>query len=190
MFYTNGRALYSLFWRANRNKAQGRWGYARWFGSMTALWFMPALLEGLFVPGRRPDDDEDEQTKALWWLWQFATFPTQAIPLVRDLARALEPGRGGYAEVFNLPPFRAFTAVFKAAGTLFDKAGDVILDDNVLEFEQSEVRPFVEAVGYWGHLPTGQMWTTGTYLYDWMMGYESPEGPVEAARNLAFPRPR
>ena len=44
------------------------------------------------------------------------------------------------------------------------------------------------AVGYWAQLPSRQMYITGSYLYDWMMGYEEPEQPSEVLRGLAFPR--
>lgn len=182
MFYSYFSALYGLGRRRVAGLKQGRIGVPEFAGSVLLLWFLPSVLSEL-IAGRGPEDDEDA---AAWAAWQVARYPLGAMVGVRDLASALGPDGFSY----ELSPV---TSAGRSLADALQAVGGVVLEmmeDGEPDITRREVKAVVEAVGYWGHLPSRQMWITGTYLYDWMMGYEQPETPLEATRNLAFPRPR
>lgn len=181
LFYTFGKALYGMFYRSHRNVKEGRWGKGRFLASMFWIWFLPAAAETL-LPGRGPDDDDDQLE---WWTWHFALWPAQALLGIRDLARALGPD----AFEYKLTPVEdVFTKTVEAAGAVGAQATDLLDGSDDEEMTRGEFKAFIEAVGYWGHLPSRQMWITSEYLYDWMQGTEAPQNPLEAAGGLAFPR--
>jgi hypothetical protein len=63
-------------------------------------------------------------------------------------------------------------------------------DETEFELSESDIKAMTLTAGYWGRLPSRQALITGGALYDWMMGYDAPEGVVDAARDLSFTRPR
>jgi hypothetical protein len=145
-------------------------------GSMAALWFAPAVLSEL-IAGRGPDDGEDWDDYAKRSAFTWATYPLQSIVFVRDLVAAAGPY--GY----DGPP--AMEAIAQTGRALTIPATALDPDE---ELSRADVKAAFEAAGYWGHLPSRQMWITGSYLYDWTTGAESPETVGEAAEGLAFPR--
>lgn len=181
LFYSYASALYSMFWRSTRNTAEGRFSKARFIGSLAAIWFIPVVVETLMMPNRGPDEDDSLEDKAEWWAWKLLTYPATIIPGLRDIVNAADPDGYGYKLT---PVSRAFESV-----AAFGKAGvEAAVEDEPLT--RSDAKALVEAIGYWGQLPTGQFWTTSTAMYDWMMGYDSPEAAMQAPEFLLFPRPR
>lgn len=75
------------------------------------------------------------------------------------------------------PVVSAFEAPIRATGGAIEAVGGEPMS-------RAEVKAAVEAAGYWGKLPSRQMWITGEALYDWMMGYDI------APQDLVFPRQR
>lgn len=180
-FYTFWSALYGLFHRSVSNVQTGRYSIPRFGASILSLWFVQAILSEI-IAGRGPEEDEDWGE---WAAWELARYPFNGVILARDVANALGPDGFDFQLSPTAGAFASLTKALKAVGSVpFE-----MLDDEA-ELTQGELKSIVEAAGYWGHLPTRQMWITGTYLYDWMMGYEAPESAQEAARNLFFTRPR
>lgn len=182
MFYSYFSVLYNLFRRSGSLLAQrGVSDLPRFAGSMAVLWFLPAVL-GELVAGRGPEDDEDYQA---WLLEQTARYPFASVVGVRDVAGGVASKLSQGRAFYDISPVvSAFESGIEAVGGL----AEVGVQDEPMS--RAEWKAMVESVGYWFKLPSRQMWITGEALYDWMMGYDSPEGPLDAARDLAFPRPR
>jgi hypothetical protein len=180
-FYTFWSALYGLFHRSVSNVRTGRYSVPRFGASVLSLWFVQAVLSEI-IAGRGPDDDEDWGE---WAAWELARYPFNGVILARDMANALGPD--GFD--FQLSPTAgAFASTVKALKGVGSVPFEMLEDE--ADLTRGELKSVTEAIGYWGHLPTRQMWITGTYLYDWMLGYEQPQTAQEAARNLLFTRPR
>jgi hypothetical protein len=181
MFYSYFSVLYNLFRRSGGLLAQrGVSDLPRFIGSMAVLWFLPAVL-GELVPQRGPEDDEDELA---WTLEQLARYPFGAVVGVRDVAGGIASYLTQGRMFYDISPVvSAFESAVRAIGGGVQAMGGEPMT-------RAEIKAAVEAAGYWGKLPSRQMWVTGEALYDWMMGYDAPEGPLDAARDLAFPRPR
>ena len=175
MFYSYFSVLYNLMRKEMlQQRAAGVSNLPRFAASMTMLWFMPAILGELLV-GRGPDDDEEWPE---WVATKLAQYPFQAIIGVRDLMNGVLGDYGYEAS----PVFDAGEALVK----LGKSVGSVATGEDVT---RQDVRAALDAAGYWGHLPTKQMWITGSFMYDWMTGADRPASPVEASRNLLFARP-
>ena len=183
LFYTYFNALYNLLRRSGALlKDRGPRDVPRFLGSMAVLWFLPAVLSEL-IANRGPDEEEDEDAMQ-WALWKLARYPFSTVVGARDIASAIGPEAYDY----ELSPLvSAGRSVVESVNAIGKAAGEAFQGDGFYMTE-GEVKQFVLAIGYWGQLPSRQMWITGSYLYDWMMGYEEPEQPAEALRGLAFPR--
>ena len=177
VFYSYFNVLFNLFARRmqmmNFKKPSD---YPRFVASMVALWFAPAVLSEI-VAGRGPDDDEDWDEYAKRSATTWALYPLQSVAFVRDIVSGMGPF--GY----DGPPVVEAMATTATALTLPAQAVD---EDE--EISRAEVKAAVLALGYWGHLPSRQMWITGSYLYDWATGAENPETAAEALEGLAYPR--
>ena len=171
-FFSNGSVLYQLFWRASR-QAKGKGTKAAFLTSILGAWIVPAVIEPL-MRGSSPDDDEDLEDQIAWWFWQITTYPMQALPLVRDFARMMEPG-----SKFNkdfVPPFlRPFTELGKSALAVLDIAGDGELD-------AADIKQFVRTLGYWSNLPLDAPWGMSERLYQWMTGEVLPDNVFQGWR--------
>jgi hypothetical protein len=175
MFYSYFSVLYNLFRRSGGMLAQrGVSDLPRFAGSMALLWVLPAVL-GELIPQRGPEDDEEELP---WLLEQIARYPFASVVGVRDVtggvASYLTQGRMFYD---ISPVVSAFESTISMIGGAVQAVGGEPMS-------RAELKATVEAAGYWGKLPSRQMWITGEALYDWMMGYDI------APKDLLFPRPR
>lgn len=183
LFYSYFSALYNLMRRSGTTLArEGSKDVPRFIASMALLWFLPAVLSEL-IAGRGPEDDEDEMG---WALTQLLRYPASTIVGLRDLAAAIGPEAYDY----ELSPV---TSAFRSVVKTVNNAGEIVADaveGAGVDITQGQLKEFLNAVGYWGQLPTRQMWITGAYLYDVMMGYETPDSVGEFTRNLLFARPQ
>lgn len=175
MFYSYFSVLYNLFRRSGGMLAQkGVSDLPRFAGSMALLWVLPAVFGELFAQ-RGPEDDEEELP---WLLEQVARYPFASVVGVRDVtggvASYLTQGRMFYD---ISPVVSAFESTISSLGGAVQAAGGEPMS-------RAELKATVEAAGYWGKLPSRQMWITGEALYDWMMGYDV------TPKDLLFPRPR
>lgn len=121
-----------------------------------------------------------------WALTQLLRYPASTVVGLRDLAAAIGPE----AYEYELSPV---TSAFRSVVKTVNNAGEIVADaveGAGVDITQGQLKEFLNAVGYWGQLPTRQMWITGAYLYDVMMGYETPDSVGEFTRNLLFARPQ
>jgi hypothetical protein len=175
MFYSYFSVLYNLMRKEiQQQRVGGVKNLPHFAASMALLWLVPAVMQDIMV-GREPPKDE---SWAEWIARNILQYPFQAIVGVRDLMNGIL-GDYGYEPG---PVFDAFKALVGAG-----KAVQHALSED--EVTRHDVRQVIDAIGYWGHLPTKQMWITGSYLTDWLTGQEQPTGPLEAGRNLLFARP-
>jgi hypothetical protein len=166
MFYSYGSALYGLFSRTATNVSEQRWGAGRAAMSLMVLSVLPSVLEPL-VSGRAPDDDDDHFWQ--WWLWNVTTYPLQAVPFVRDAARAFEPGRISFgAKVQASPILGALDTVVRATGAV----ADAVTGD---ELSRGEINAIVNSAGYFLKLPTAQATISFWAMVDWMTGRDEPD---------------
>lgn len=180
MFYSYFSVLYNLMRRSidkNVVNPETR-DLPRFAASMMVLWFAPAVLGELLVD-RGPDDDEDP---AAWAAWRIAKYPTAAIVGVRDIVQAMGPDAYSYELT---PAATAFKTLVGTGNTVLGVAGALAQGEPV-DVDRSDYREAVMALGYWGHLPSRQMWITGEYLYRWMTGEDVPGSATEALRGVAF----
>lgn len=183
LFYSYFSALYNLMRRSGTTLArEGSKDVPRFIASMALLWFLPAVLSEI-ISGRGPEDDEDEMG---WALTQLLRYPASTIVGLRDIAAAVGPE----AYEYELSPV---TSAFRSVVKTINNAGEIVADaveGAGVDISEGQLKEFLNAVGYWGQLPTRQMWITGAYLYDVMMGYETPDSVGEFTRNLLFARPQ
>lgn len=183
LFYTYFNALYNLLRRSGALlKDRGPRDTGRFLASMAVLWFLPAVMSEL-IAGRGPDEDEEEDTMQ-WALWKMLRYPFSTVVGVRDIAAAIGPEAYDYE---LSPVVSAGRSVVESINAIGKAAGEAYRGDG-FELTEGEVKQFIMAIGYWGQLPSRQMWITGSYIYDWMMGYEEPETPADVLQGLAFPR--
>ncbi len=173
MFYSYFSVLYNLM-RRSASQVKDVSDVPRFLASMGFLWFIPAIVSEL-VAQRGPDDDEDWGE---WAAWELARYPFASVVGVRDMAAAVGPD----AYKFELSPV---VEAYRSGAEGMNALGSMAMGDDLSD---SEAQAMLDAVGYWGQLPTRQMYITGSYLYDWMQGYDTPDTPLEAGRNLLFRR--
>jgi hypothetical protein len=119
---------------------------------------------------------------------QLASYPAQTVPVLRDVMNGLEH--------YRYSPSPAFDAFAAATGTVKTtwKAGKIGIgkvtgDEAEEEITRADIKNLVATAGYWGHLPTRQVWITSSFLYDLATGEEQPESAVDVFNGLAFARP-
>ncbi len=174
MFYSYFSVMYNLMRRSGGLALErGVTDVPRFAASMMLLWILPSVLGELIV-GRGPDDGEDELK---WAARRIATYPFQAVVLLRDVVN----GMGDYD--FELSPVaEAFRVV--------SRVGRKAIEGQLFDPDRTDIRDAVTAAGYWAHLPARQMWITGEYLTRWITGSVSPETPQEAVGGVLFAPPR
>lgn len=139
-----------------------------------ALWIVPSLA-GELLAGRGPDDDEEAWE---WVLRTLAVYPFLSLPMVRDVANAVESGRE-----YQMTPVAGFFATLAKEAVRLKEVG-------VDEREPADlILPTIDLIGYAVGLPTGQGKITGRYVWDLMEG-EDPESTAEFMRNMVFYRKR
>lgn len=186
MFYSYFSVLYSLGRRAIKRTKSAR-DVPRLVASAFLLWFVPAVLSEI-VAGRGPDDDDWAEWMKTHGAWQLASYPVQTVPVVRDVMNGLEH--------YRYSPSPAFDAFASAVGTVKVgwKAGKIGIgrvtgDEADEEITRADIKNALMTAGYWGHLPTRQLWITSSYLYDLATGEEQPESAADVFNGLAFARP-
>ena len=159
-------------------EAVGRKGVVKnWpeaFGTLMAVWFVPALLWEI-ATGRGPDDDDEPKDMAAWALRKEFFYPFMTIPFVRDVANIVERKlTGQYAPSRSVPLAEAGELVFKA-GQEAAKAG-------ASAFEGEDVdgvgltRDLLRASGPLMGMPSNQLDVTGMFLWDIYAGEFELEG--------------
>lgn len=157
-------------------------------GTMTAAWFLPAVIWDL-VAGRGPDDDDDDgiaDDAALWALRKIFVYPFLTMPFIRDAASIAERKiEGKFAEPRMTPLADAGYLVFQAGQTAWRETGDWMDGD---DFEaENVIRSGLRASGPLFGIPSNQIDVTGSYMYDLATGEEDFEG-VGDLRYLAIRR--
>lgn len=175
MFYSSMSILFNQFKKTGSQFVMDR-HVGRLVGSLALQWFLPAVLED-FLRGKGPGEDDDAETVAKWLLRKEIFYPFSSIVIVRDLANAIERSfQTNHPDYTGSPAFDVGKSI----------AGAGVAAKNLLTPGESVTRANAKdvamTVGYFAKLPTKQLWLTGEYLYDWMTGNESPEGPVEAVQ--------
>lgn len=150
----------------------GSWPQA--LGTLTAAWFLPAVMWDLLT-GHGPEGDDDDPTdEALWALRKIFFYPMLTIPFLRDAAAIVERKIAGqYAEPRMTPLADASFLLWKAGQSAWKETGDWMDGD---EFEADKVvKASLRASGPLLGLPSNQIDVTGSYLYDLYTGEEEFE---------------
>ena len=157
-------------------------------GTLTAAWFLPAIMWDLMT-GRGPDDDDDDgilDDASLWSLRKIFFYPFLTMPFIRDAASLIERKIAGqYAEPRMTPLADAGYLAYKAGQSAWNETGDWMDGD---DFEAGKVmQAGLRASGPLLGIPSNQIDVTGSYLYDLYTGEEEFEG-VGDLRYLAIRR--
>lgn len=157
-----------------RNGVVKSWPQA--FGTLTAAWFLPAVLWDLMT-GRGPDDDDDDGSlddAALWSLRKLIFYPFLTMPFLRDAASIVERKIAGqYAEPRMTPLADAGYLVYQAGQRAWHETGDWMDGD---DFEAEKViKAGLRASGPLFGIPANQIDVTGSYLYDLYTGDDEIE---------------
>lgn len=158
------------------------------FGTLMAVWFIPAVLWEI-ATGKGPDDDDDDgimDDAALWALRKVFFYPFMTVPFLRDIASAVERKISGqYAPSRSVPLAEAGELVWKAGEEAY-KAGAALYEGDDVDSE-ALVKDLLRASGPLVGLPSSQLSVTGQYLYDVATGEYDPEG-VDDLRYLFVKR--
>lgn len=166
-------AIYNMMSGSAFDIAQGKNRMNAVFTMVMAGMIIPLL--GDLIKGKWPKDDDDE--KAAWLAKQAAWNLPSSIPLVRDVASAMESGR----DYQFTPLASALNKGAKFASKDIPKAmeGDVEWDNFFMHG--------LDAAGTLSGLPgTGQAMTTLRYARDLESGKEDPETKAGAAWGLVM----
>ena len=147
------------------------------FGTLMAVWFIPALLWEI-ATGKGPDDDDDDgiaDDVATWGLRKLFFYPFMTVPLLRDIASIAERKIAGqYSASRSVPLAEAGELVVKAGEEAF-KAGNALFEGEEVD-GGALAKDALRASGPLLGLPSGQLDVTGQYLYDIATGEYDPEG--------------
>jgi hypothetical protein len=159
-FYTFFAAQYGLFWRNYKQLRTGQIGVAEFSYSMFYVWVISALA-GEMLSFRGPEEDEP------WLAWaarNLAEYPFMAVIGLRDAARFVADRLQEKPWSFEPLP------VIDAFGTPLEAITAGVQDAFDGELRRSTVRKAVQSVGYWGHLPSQQLWITSEAVWDAVHG--------------------
>lgn len=158
------------------------------FGTLMAVWFIPAVLWEI-ATGKGPDDDDDDgimDDAALWALRKEFFYPFMTIPFLRDIASGIERKISGqYAPSRSIPLAEAGELVWRAGEEAY-KAGAALAEGEDVD-NAALVKDVLRASGPLVGLPSGQLDVTGQFLYDVATGEYDPEG-VDDLRYLVVKR--
>lgn len=155
------------------------------FGTMFAVWFIPALLWEV-ATGKGPDGDDEPEDIALWSLRKLFFYPFMTVPFLRDIANGVERKISGqYSPSRSVPLAEAGELVVKAGEEWF-KAGEAIAEGDDID-TAAFVKDNLRATGPLLGLPAVQLDVTGQFLFDTFSGEYDPEG-VGDLRYLAIKR--
>lgn len=158
------------------------------FGTLMAVWFIPAVLWEL-ATGKGPDDEDDDgmaDDASLWALRKVFFYPFMTVPFLRDIASGIERKMSGqYAPSRSVPLAEAGELVWRAGEEAY-KAGTALYEGDDVEGE-ALVKDLLRASGPLFGVPSGQLSVTGSYMYDVFSGDYDPEG-VDDLRYLMIQR--
>lgn len=147
------------------------------FGTLMAVWFVPALVWEI-ATGKAPDDEDDDgitDDAVAWALRKIFFYPFMTLPFLRDIANYAERRiNGQYAASRSVPLAEAGELVWKA-GERAAKAGIALYEGDEVE-SYKLTKDALRASGPLLGMPSTQLDVTGTYLYDVFSGEYDPEG--------------
>lgn len=151
------------------------------FGVMLLAWVLPAILWDL-VTGTDVDDEDEDGRKiddfAKRWVVTTAAYPLMTIPIVRDAANIAQRDLlGQYSNPRMTPLADAASASWKAMKTVWDESVDWI-DGEGVEWDKV-MKAIMRGAGPLTGLPTGQLATSGEFVYDVAAGEFEPEGVTD-----------
>jgi hypothetical protein len=171
MFYSYFNAMYARQRDMGRSAKNGA-PFNELFMRSLYLMVIPAIGTQLLT-GRGPEDDEDPFT---WAMLNLLTYPFASIPLVRDIMSAFESGYG-----YNVTPVaRGGDSILKLGKNIGKLATGEDVD---LQRVTGQV---LDVVGFTTGLPTGQVKTTGNYIWDVIDGDQRPDGVLEFMRGATL----
>ena len=174
-FYSYFATFYNQLANRSSDLRHGRISLPRAAASAAALWFGPAMISEILA-GRGPEDDEEWR---VWAVRNVAPYPFMGIVGVRDLVNwkvnQLAGRRFEFKPAPALEAFERLLAPLDIALKLADEDGEI---------SRRDLRNLFDAVGYWGHIPSRQMWITLEAIYDLM----TEQGEVRPL-DLLFARP-
>jgi DNA topoisomerase IB len=160
-------------------------GWPEAFGTLFAVWFVPALLWEI-ATGKGPDDDDEPADMVKWALRKTFFYPFMTVPFLRDIGNGVERLISGeYSPSRSVPLVQAGELVTKA-GHEWIKAGSALAEGDEVD-TQSFIKDNLRATGPLLGLPANQLDITGQYLFDVFSGEYDPEG-VQDIRYLAVKR--
>lgn len=153
--------------------AKGMADYLTAFERTMFLIAIPAVL-GPLMTGQGPDDDE---SFGKWVALKALTYPLMGIPLLRDLASALESGWG----------YRGATPLGSVGETLTRLAGSVTADEP--DAERISLL-LIDSAGYSLGVPAAQPKRTVKYLFDFVDGDARDDDMAAFMRGVLFGPPK
>lgn len=153
--------------------AQSVSDYLQAFERTIFLIALPAVVAPLLV-GQGPGEDEE------WTQWaglKIATYPLMGVPLLRDVASAIESGWG----------YRGATPIGALGETI------VRLSDNATAEEPDAERitmTLLDAAGYGFGIPSAQPKRSLRYLFDVAAGERDDDNAIEFMRGIMFGPPK
>jgi len=111
-----------------------------------------------------------------WYKWlarKELLYPFQTLVIGRDLVSSLDRYlETGQKDFQGSSAFSVFESAIGALALVTKPLSDQ-------EITRANLKDAVMTVGYFGQLPSRQVWQTGEYFYDWITGNEEPSNPVE-----------
>lgn len=175
MFYSYASAFYNRQRNLGRDtkRALSEKDIAAFPGLLARAWWLMVVsplmsqLPGILLSGAGPDEDKDE-TWLGFILGSLLANQFYGVPIFRDIASSATTG-------FKY----SFTPASRMIETMLKAGGDVF---SMLDFNEDTgpskkaVKTGIEAVGYAGRLPVGQVANAAQFIVDWANGDANPDG--------------
>lgn len=168
MFYSPMSVVFNNYQKYAKDFSMDR-DFHKVMTAAVLTWFIPAALHDV-IRGQMPSDDEKDHM-GRYLAGKIAAYPMESVIILRDLIGALELGR---KDVQATP----FTEVMQSALNVA-RAGAGRLTGEKDELSRSDFKSMATVAGVITAMPTRQAWITSEYLYDWMVGNEQPDNPME-----------
>ena len=176
VFFSYFNMIGNRFARAGHQlTSRGPAGIPRFAASMLFLWFLPATLEQMIKGAFTDSGEDDEDERMARVARSLITYPTQTVPIFRDvfnsLYGALDPESPDFGYQFS-PASDVVEAMIKTIPATVDVATG--------EATEADARQIVMGVSYGLGLPGRQIWRTTEHLMNVQNG-ESNFNPISAA---------
>lgn len=171
MFYSYFNAMYARQRDMGRSfKKDG--DYNELFLRSLYLLVIPSIGTQLLT-GRGPGEEEEPFT---WAMLNLLSYPFASIPMLRDIMSAFESGYG-----YSVTPVaRGGESILKLGKNI----GNLVKGEDV--DAQRIAGQALDVAGFTLGLPTGQLKTTGNYIWDLIDGDQRPDGVLEVMRGLTL----